>query len=52
MVALARTVEAMVNGSMMTWAFYHDGPAERWIRDDVNAVLAPYRTKPPNAKRR
>ena len=42
MTALARTVEAMVNGSMMTWAFYHDGPAERWIRDDVNAVLAPY----------
>jgi hypothetical protein len=51
-VALARTVEAMVNGSMMTWAFYHDGPAERWIRDDVNAVLAPYRKRRPNAKRR
>jgi AcrR family transcriptional regulator len=44
-VALARTVEAMVNGSMMTWAFYHDGPAERWIRHDVNAVLEPYRSK-------
>ena len=40
--ALARTVEAMVNGSMMTWAFYHDGPAARWIRADVDAVLAPY----------
>jgi AcrR family transcriptional regulator len=40
--ALARTVEAMVNGSLMTWAFYHDGPADRWIRDDVNAVLTPY----------
>ena len=51
-VALARTVEAMVNGSMMTWAFYHDGPAERWIRDDVNAVLAPYRKRRPNAKHR
>jgi AcrR family transcriptional regulator len=41
-IALARTVEAMVNGSLMTWAFYHEGPAERWIRDDVNLVLAPY----------
>jgi AcrR family transcriptional regulator len=51
-VTLARTVEAMVNGSLMTWAFYHDGPAERWIRDDVNAVLAPYRTKPRTAKGR
>ena len=40
--ALARTVEAMVNGSMMTWAFYAEGPAERWIKDDVNAVLQPY----------
>ena len=40
--SLARTVEAMVNGSLMTWAFYSDGPADRWIRDDVNAVLAPY----------
>ncbi|HUQ80662.1 MAG TPA: TetR family transcriptional regulator [Gemmatimonadaceae bacterium] len=40
--ALARTVEAMVNGSMMTWAFYSEGPAERWIRHDVDAVLAPY----------
>lgn len=43
--ALARTVEAMVNGSLMTWAFYHDGPAERWIRDDVNLVLAPHLAK-------
>ena len=51
-VTLARTVEAMVNGSLMTWAFYHDGPAEHWIRDDLNAVLAPHRTKPTNAKRR
>jgi AcrR family transcriptional regulator len=40
--SLARTVEAMVNGSLMTWAFYSDGAADRWIRDDVNAVLAPY----------
>jgi hypothetical protein len=40
--ALARTVEAMVSGSLMAWAFYSEGPADRWIRDDVNAVLAPY----------
>jgi len=43
--ALARTVEAMVSGSLMTWAFYSEGPAERWIRDDVNAVLAPHLRK-------
>ena len=50
--ALARTVEAMVNGSLMTWAFYHEGPAERWIRDDVNAVLAPYLATRPSRKHR
>ena len=50
--ALARTVEAMVNGSLMTWAFYHDGPAERWIREDVNLVLAPYLAKRRSAKSR
>ena len=50
--ALARTVEAMIAGSLMTWAFYHDGPAERWIRDDVNAVLAPYLTTRSATKRR
>ena len=49
---LARTVEAMISGSLMTWAFYHDGPAERWIRDDVNLVLAPYLTKRRSAKSR
>jgi AcrR family transcriptional regulator len=50
--ALARTVEAMIAGSLMTWAFYHDGPAERWIRDDVDAVLAPYLTTRSATKRR
>ena len=40
--SLARTVEAMVSGSMMTWAFYAEGPADRWIRKDVDAVLAPH----------
>ena len=49
---LARTVEAMVSGSLMTWAFYSEGPAERWIRDDVNAVLAPYLAPRKRAKAR
>jgi AcrR family transcriptional regulator len=40
--ALARTVETVLSGSLLTWAFYHDGSAARWIRDDVEAVLAPY----------
>jgi AcrR family transcriptional regulator len=40
--ALARTVEVVLSGSLLTWAFYHDGTAARWIRADVDAVLAPY----------
>ncbi|HEX5963387.1 MAG TPA: TetR/AcrR family transcriptional regulator [Gemmatimonadales bacterium] len=41
---LARTVEAMVSGSMMTWAFYRKGSAKQWISEHVDAVLAPYVT--------
>jgi AcrR family transcriptional regulator len=51
-VTLARTVEAIISGSLMTWAFYHEGPADRWIRDDVSAVLAPHLTKRPSASKR
>jgi AcrR family transcriptional regulator len=51
-VALARTVEAIISGSLMTWAFYHEGPADRWIRDDVNAVLAPHLARRSSASKR
>jgi AcrR family transcriptional regulator len=52
--ALARTVEATISGSLMTWAFYREGDAARWIRRDVDAVLAPYRPAagPRTARRR
>jgi AcrR family transcriptional regulator len=40
---LARTVEAVVSGSLLTWAFYRDRRASRWLREDLDAVLAPYR---------
>lgn len=43
--ALARTVEATLNGSMLTWAFYRDGTAAHWMRTDLEAVLAPWRVK-------
>lgn len=39
---LARTVEAVVGGSMMAWAYYAEGTAARWMRQDLDAVLAPY----------
>lgn len=39
---LARTVEAVVGGSMMSWATHQEGAAAKWMRDDLNAVLKPY----------
>lgn len=39
---LARTIEAVVGGSMLSWAFYQDGPAQKWMRHDLDAVLKPY----------
>jgi AcrR family transcriptional regulator len=48
---LARTIEAIINGSMLTWAFYQEGNAARWIRSDVEAVLAPYLPPRTHAKK-
>jgi AcrR family transcriptional regulator len=39
---LARAVEAVIGGSLMSWACYRDGPAAAWIRRDLDAVLQPY----------
>ncbi len=39
---LARTIEAVVGGSMMSWAFYQEGSAAKWMRHDLEAVLKPY----------
>ncbi len=39
----ARTIEAIISGSMMTWAFYRRGTALTWMREDLEAVLTPYR---------
>jgi len=39
---LARTVETILGGSMMSWAHYQEGTAARWMREDLDAVLEPY----------
>ena len=39
---LARTIEALMGGSLLTWAFYQEGSAAHWVRADLDAVLAPY----------
>jgi hypothetical protein len=39
---LARTIEAVIGGSMLGWAHYQEGTAAKYMRDDLNAVLRPY----------
>jgi AcrR family transcriptional regulator len=39
---LARTIEAVVGGSMLSWAIYQEGTAAEWMRHDLEAVLKPY----------
>jgi len=41
---LARVVDTTLGGSMMSWACYREGTAARWMRKDLDAVLAPYLT--------
>ena len=47
--ALARAVDTAVNGSLMTWAVYREGPAADWIERDVRAVLEPALVAPRRA---
>lgn len=42
--ALARTVEAIVVGSLFTWAFYRKGRVTTWVQHDLDTVLGPYLT--------
>jgi AcrR family transcriptional regulator len=49
---LARTIEALLGGSLLSWAFYQEGSAARWVRADVDAVLAPYLPPKKKARRR
>jgi AcrR family transcriptional regulator len=36
---LARAIETVISGSLMTWACYREGPAATWVRRDLDAVL-------------
>jgi AcrR family transcriptional regulator len=40
--ALARAVQVMIGGSLITWGFYREGPAAAWVRQDLDVLLAPY----------
>jgi AcrR family transcriptional regulator len=43
--ALARLTEVTLRGSFLNWALYRDGPAARWLREDLDATIRPYLTR-------
>jgi AcrR family transcriptional regulator len=40
---LARAVNAIAGGSLIAWAVFRKGSAERWVRADLETLLKPYR---------
>lgn len=49
---LTRTVESVISGALMTWACHQEGTAQRWLRRELEAVLAPYLHPRPTSRRR
>jgi AcrR family transcriptional regulator len=49
---LARTLETVIGGSLLSWAVYREGAAKKWVREHVDAVLAPWLLTPRGARRR
>jgi hypothetical protein len=39
---LARSIEALLSGSMIVWGFYLKGRADKWMRQDLEALLGPW----------
>ena len=42
---LARALHAASSGSMLTWAILREGSCVEWVRNDMEALLEPYRRK-------
>jgi AcrR family transcriptional regulator len=49
--SLARTVETVISGSLMTWATYREGKAADWIGSELEAVLRPWSDQREPARR-
>lgn len=50
--ALARTIEALLAGSLLTWAIHRGGSAAPWLRRDLDAIIEPYRPRRPPRKKK
>ena len=40
---MARAINALAGGSLIAWAIFREGTADRWVRRDLETLLAPYR---------
>lgn len=52
---MARAINAMAGGSLISWAVFREGTARRWLRRDLETLLEPYRavaTAAPRARTR
>jgi len=47
---LARTIETVISGSLMSWVCYRKGPASAWIRRELDSALQPYLRRPRHQK--
>lgn len=50
--ALARSIEATLRGSFLSWTLYREGSAAHWLREDLDATLRPYLARGHNRPRR
>jgi hypothetical protein len=39
---VARTLETVIGGALFSWAVYREGSASRYVKEHVDAVLAPH----------
>ena len=42
---LARAVQVTYNGSLVTWAVHREGGVEDWLREDLDRLLSPARSR-------
>jgi AcrR family transcriptional regulator len=40
---MARAINALAAGSLINWAIFREGTADKWVRRDLETLLAPYR---------
>lgn len=43
---LARMIQHVNSGAMLSWAIYRQGSVANWVRRDLNMILRPYRRSP------